>query len=166
MGLAGIVAVILGHVALSRIKKSGGALGGQGIAIGGLVTGYMSSFLILVWVILGGAIFAMRDVAASARNQQSEADFASFQSALEMYRLTAGTYPTNEQGLDALIEKPTVAPLPGRWMQIMKKMPLDAWGNTYDYKFPGSKNPLKPEITSKGPDGIVGSGDDLSSQGR
>ena len=164
MGLAGIVAVVLGHISLSRINHARGALGGRGISIGGLITGYLSSLLLLVWIILGGAIFAMKGVAATARSKRSEADFSSFQSALEMYKLNAGTYPTGEQGLVALIEKPTVTPLPKRWIKIMNDLPLYAWGNSYSYKFPGSKNPDKPEITTKGPDGIEFTGDDLSSQ--
>jgi general secretion pathway protein G len=163
VGLIGIIAVILGHMGLSRIKKSGGSLSGRGFAIAGLITGYLS---LLLTVALGAAIFALKGISASAKIRQAQADFSSFQSALEIYKLTTGTYPTDQQGLEALVEKPSDAPVPQRWKVIMNRLPLDAWKNSYGYHFPGRQNAVKPEITSKGPDGIEGSADDLSSQSR
>ena len=92
------------------------------------------------------------------------ADFKSLQNALDMYRLNCGNYPTSVQGLEALVSKPSIAPTPTRWSQIMKTEALDPWKNPYVYKFPGKKNANKPEIISKGPDGIEGNKDDISSQ--
>ncbi len=118
----------------------------------------------IIAMILGGAIFAMKGIGDNAKLNQAEADFKSIDTALMSYKLSAGNYPTTQQGLKALVEKPTSTPVPRRWSQIMKKAPLDPWKNEYVYRFPGKKVPSEPEIISKGPDGQENTGDDLSSQ--
>jgi general secretion pathway protein G len=80
------------------------------------------------------------------------------------YRTANGFYPSTSQGLKALVERPSANPVPRRWSQIMKKMPLDPWDSEYIYRFPGKKNATEPEIISKGPDGLENTQDDLSSQ--
>lgn len=118
----------------------------------------------IIAMILGGAIFAMRGITDSAKLSQTNADFKSIMTALDSYKLNAGNYPSTSQGLKALVDKPTSAPKPTRWIQVMKTEPLDPWKQPYGYKFPGKKNPSEPEIISKGKDGIEGNEDDLSSQ--
>lgn len=157
-GLTGIVAIILSHLALSQIRKAEGRLTGKGIAIAGLVTGCFS-ILILVGLVV--AFFNLPVGCSLPKTKQLDADFRSFESALAMYKLNAGAYPTTEQGLEALVEKPTVAPLPRRWACVMSKLNPDTWGNAYQYRFPSHDNPPKPELFSKGPDGIAGTKDDL-----
>lgn len=118
----------------------------------------------IIAMILGGAIFSMNKIGNSAKLSQVESDFKSCESALAMYKLNAGSYPTTQQGLKALVEKPSSTPVPRRWIQIMKKVPLDPWGMEYGYRFPGKKQPSEFEMFSKGPDGQEGTPDDLSSQ--
>jgi general secretion pathway protein G len=118
----------------------------------------------IIAMILGGAIFAMRGIGDAAKLRQVEADFKSFESALAMYKLNAGSFPTSQQGLKALVEKPTSTPVPRRWVQVMSKMPLDPWDSAYLYRFPGKKRANQFEIISKGPDGMENTADDLSSQ--
>ncbi|HEX7260366.1 MAG TPA: type II secretion system protein GspG, partial [Luteolibacter sp.] len=72
--------------------------------------------------------------------------------------------PATQQGLKALVEKPSSTPVPRRWSQVMKKLPPDPWGAQYGYRFPGKKVANEYEIFSKGPDGLENTGDDLSSQ--
>lgn len=96
-------------------------------------------------------------------HSQVEVDFKSLQNALDMYKLNAGNYPTTGQGLEALVSKPTSAPTPISWSQIMKSKPMDPWRNPYLYKFPGKKSANKPEIICIGPDEIKGTADDRSS---
>lgn len=110
------------------------------------------------------AIFLLRSPCSSAKVSQAYADLKSMQAALDIYKLEGGSYPTTAQGLKALIEKPVSDPVPAKWQQMMKIEPLDPWKNPYVYKFPGSKDPTNPELISKGPDGIEGNEDDLSSQ--
>jgi general secretion pathway protein G len=118
----------------------------------------------IIAMILGGAIFAMRGIGDAAKLRQVESDFKSFQSALAMYKLNAGTFPTTQQGLKALVEKPSSTPVPRRWVQVMSKMPNDPWDAPYMYRFPGKKRANEFEIMSKGPDGMENTADDLSSQ--
>jgi general secretion pathway protein G len=118
----------------------------------------------IIAMILGGAIFAMRGIGDAAKLRQVESDFKSFESALAMYKLNAGSYPTTQQGLKALQEKPTTTPVPRRWSQIMSKLPGDPWDQPYGYRFPGKKRASEFEMFSKGPDGQEGTADDLSSQ--
>ena len=99
------------------------------------------------------------------RVQAIRRDFTNLISHLDSYRgLGRKGYPTEEQGLEALVEKPTTEPLPQDWVQALPEFPLDPWKNPYRYQFPGSKNPDEPEITSAGPDGMWGNEDDFSSQ--
>lgn len=167
-GVTGVVAVILGHMALSRIRRQPAELGGSGLAIAGLVTGYIGIviliLILLIPLFLGGAIFAMKGIGDQAKLQRVQADFMALDTGLSMYRLNGGGYPTQDQGLEALVEEPTVAPVPRRWVQISKKLPVDPWNNTYVYRFPGSVDPTKPEIISIGPDRTDGTGDDISNQ--
>lgn len=118
----------------------------------------------IIAMILGGAIFAMKGIAGNAKLAQVEADFKTIDTSLMSYQLLAGNFPTTQQGLAALVNKPTGTPVPRRWSQISKKVPLDPWKNEYGYRFPGKKNAAEPEIYSKGPDGIDNTPDDLSNQ--
>jgi general secretion pathway protein G len=118
----------------------------------------------IIAMILGGAIFAMRGIGDAAKLRQVESDFKSFQSALAMYKLNAGSFPTTQQGLKALVEKPTSTPVPRRWVQVMSKLPTDPWDSPYIYRFPGKKRANEFEMISKGPDGLENTADDLSSQ--
>ena len=118
----------------------------------------------IIAMILGGAIFAMRGIGDAAKLRQVESDFKSFESALAMYKLNAGSYPSTQQGLMALQNKPSSTPIPRRWVQVMSKIPNDPWGTPYGYRFPGKKRASEFEMFSKGPDGLEGNEDDLSSQ--
>ena len=79
---------------------------------------------------------------------------------LEMYKLDNGNYPTTEQGLKALVEKPQTPPVPKKWRQYLDSVPKDPWGNDYIYIFPSENHPF--ELKSKGPDGELGTEDDIS----
>lgn len=118
----------------------------------------------IIAMILGGSIYMMRGIGDAAKMKQIDADFKSLASALEMYKLNAGSYPTTAQGLRALAEKPSGAPVPRVWVQTMSRVPTDPWGQPYGYRFPGKKRANEFEITSKGPDGMENTGDDRSSQ--
>ena len=118
----------------------------------------------IIAMILGGAIFAMRGIGDSAKLTQVKNDCATLRSVLEMYKLNGGQYPTTQQGLRALVEKPTSAPIPRMWSKVADKVPLDPWGNEYLYRYPGKKNAMDFEIISRGKDGQEGTDDDISSQ--
>ncbi len=93
-----------------------------------------------------------------ARIAAAKQDIASIMQALKLYRLDNGAYPTTEQGLKALIAKPTLEPLPSNWKQggylERNSMPKDPWGNEYKYLNPGLRTEI--DVFSYGRDGTVG----------
>lgn len=79
-------------------------------------------------------------------------------SALKMYKLDNGTYPSTEQGLEALVAMPQTGNVPKKWRKggyLEKgKVPKDPWGNDYVYLFPGAHDDF--DIISYGADGVAG----------
>lgn len=125
--------------------------------------------LMLVVIIIGvlAAMVVPRFVGRSeqARYAAARADVeANIAIALDLYELDNGSYPTTEQGLDALARKPEGEPMPPNWRgpYLKKKVPLDPWGNPYVYTCPGIHNAEDYDLSSYGPDGVEGGGDDIS----
>jgi general secretion pathway protein G len=89
-----------------------------------------------------------------ARRTKAVADMAGIEEALNLYRLDTGAYPTTEQGLEALVERPTRPPVPARWNEegYLERVPADPWGNGYLYVSDGARFTLK----SYGADGVEG----------
>ena len=86
--------------------------------------------------------------------------------ALEIYRFHNGFFPTTEQGLEALVIKPTTNPLPEKYPEggYMKRLPLDPWRNPFIYRCHGIEGPI--DIISCGPDEIEGTDDDVTNHNR
>ena len=119
----------------------------------------------IIALLLGGAIGVVGPkILNSAKIRKVEGDMQSFKSAFMTYWTNAGYYPTTQQGFDALVNKPTSPPVPRRWQRLLNEIPRDPWGNEYQYRFPGRKDPNEPEIISLGPDGQENTEDDISSQ--
>lgn len=72
-----------------------------------------------------------------ARVIQAKQNILAIQNALDLYKLDNGVYPSTDQGLIALVEKPTSSPIPGDWKQYLKSLPKDPWGRDYLYLNPG-----------------------------
>ncbi|MGA1863211.1 type II secretion system major pseudopilin GspG [Deferribacter thermophilus] len=94
-----------------------------------------------------------------ARVTKAKSDIKTIESALKLYKLDNGMYPTTEQGLSALIKKPEIEPIPKNWKNggylDTNKIPVDPWGNPYIYRSPGD-NGRDYEIISLGADGKEG----------
>lgn len=82
--------------------------------------------------------------------------------ALDSYRLDNGGYPTTEQGLEALNEKPTREPLAQNWRgpYLRKALPLDPWGRPYVYQSPGEHGASSYDLSTLGHDGQAGGNDE------
>lgn len=92
-----------------------------------------------------------------ARVTAAQADIATMEQALEMYKLDNLNFPSTDQGLEALVQKPTGSPQPRKWNPegyLKKGVPLDPWGNEYQYISPGSSGPY--DLYSFGADGRDG----------
>lgn len=91
-----------------------------------------------------------------ARITKAHNDIQALESALELYKLDNFTYPTTDQGLESLINKPSSDPVPNNWKQggYIKKLQKDPWQRDYLYISPGEKGEI--DIFSLGADGIEG----------
>lgn len=91
-----------------------------------------------------------------ARIVAAKQDMSSIMQALKLYKLDNQRYPSTEQGLQALITKPTSEPTPKNWNSngYLERLPIDPWGNPYQYLNPGLHGEL--DIISLGADGAAG----------
>ncbi|MDD5058213.1 MAG: type II secretion system major pseudopilin GspG [Sideroxydans sp.] len=91
-----------------------------------------------------------------ARATAARTDIASIVQALNLYKLDNHRYPTTEQGLQALVTKPTIAPVPENWKGngYLERVPKDAWGHPYQYLQPGLHGDV--DVMSYGADGEKG----------
>jgi general secretion pathway protein G len=91
-----------------------------------------------------------------ARVIAAQQDVAAIMQALKLYRLDNLRYPTTEQGLGALVARPTVAPVPPNWKAggYLERLPKDPWGNAYQYLNPGVRGEI--DVFSLGADGAPG----------
>lgn len=116
--------------------------------------------LMVVLVILGvlAAMIAPRimDRPDQARIVAAKQDIGVILQALKLYRLDNIRYPTTEQGLQSLITKPSIPPIPDNWKSggYLEKMPRDPWGNPYVYLNPGRQGEI--DVISYGADGEPG----------
>ena len=107
----------------------------------------------IISMIMGGAIYMMKGIKNQAKPQQARADINAFLSALELYKINKGSYPSTQEGLESLVRS-----------KSMTRVVKDPWSRPYIYRFPGKINNSEPEILSTGEDGQEGNEDDVNSQ--
>lgn len=119
--------------------------------------------VMVVIVILGilAALVVPRIISRpdEARVVAAKQDIASLMQALKLYRLDNQRYPTTEQGLQAMVEKPTTPPLPPNWKKggYVERLPKDPWGTSYQYLNPGVHGEI--DVFSYGADAAPGGED-------
>ena len=89
-----------------------------------------------------------------ARVVKAQQDIRQLESALEMYKLDNFYYPSTQQGLDALVTKPSGDPPAKNWKGYIARLPKDPWGNAYQYLSPGTHGQI--DIMTLGADGKPG----------
>ncbi len=91
-----------------------------------------------------------------ARIVKAKQDIRALEAALKLYKLDNFRYPTTDQGLEALVNKPDTSPEPKNWKSdgYIDRLPADPWGVDYQYLSPGSHGNI--DIFSLGPDGELG----------
>lgn len=94
------------------------------------------------------------DRPGEARQARAKQDVQAVVTALNMYKLDNFTYPSTEQGLDALVRKPGGTPDAPNWHQYLDKLPKDPWGRTYMYLRPGTHGDI--DVFTYGADGKPG----------
>jgi general secretion pathway protein G len=123
-------------------------------------TGFTLIEIMVVIVILGilAALIVPRIIERpdEARVIAAKNDIAAIMQALKLYRLDNQRYPTTEQGLTALVIRPTAPPAPPNWKPngYLERLPKDPWGNPYQYLNPGLHGEI--DVFSFGADGQPG----------
>ncbi|MCR9096780.1 MAG: type II secretion system major pseudopilin GspG [bacterium] len=125
--------------------------------------------IMAVVVIMG---MLMATLAVGVNNQLTKASIANAQGqisridqALQFYKLDNKRFPNSDRGLDALVNKPSAAPVPKNYDPagyIKRDALLDPWDAPFQYRQPGEHNPYTYDIWSYGPDGVEGGEDDIT----
>lgn len=125
---------------------------------------------ILIVVTIMVALASMVLPRLTGRSEQAKVSIAksdinaNISMALKLYELDNGDFPTTEQGLKALLAKPSSNPVPRNWNgPYIEKEPLDPWGSPYQYQYSGSKTDGY-KLYSLGRDGTEGTEDDISNK--
>ena len=110
---------------------------------------------VLVVVMILGILAALiiprlMDRPDEAKRVAAKVDISSLVQAVKMYRLDNGTYPTTDQGLQALVQRPTTNPVPNNWKPYIDRLPKDPWGSDYQYLSPGTHGEI--DVYSLGAD--------------
>ena len=114
---------------------------------------------VMVVIVILGVLAALVVPKVMSRPDEARAvaarqDISAIMQALKLYKLDNRRYPTGEQGLQALVAKPATAPVPDNWKSYLDKLPVDPWGNPYQYVMPGLKGEV--DVMSFGADGLSG----------
>ena len=116
--------------------------------------------LVILSLIMGLVGPRVLSYLSDSRVKAAKLQIDSLSAALDLFYLDTGRYPSKSEGLDVLIErKPSVEHWNGPYLQ-QNALPLDPWGNPYEYRIPGDKTAY--EIVSLGADGREGGTDDAS----
>ncbi len=110
--------------------------------------------LVIIGVLAALIIPNVLERADDARITAAKTDISNLSQALKLYKLDNQNYPTAEQGLQALVIRPTVGTVPMNWKPYIEKLPQDPWGHPYQYLNPGIKSDV--DVMSLGADGVSG----------
>lgn len=112
--------------------------------------------VVILGILAGIVVPRLLERPEEARRTKAAVQIRSLEEALGLFKLDNGFYPSTEQGLKALVEKPATGQIPSRYRDggYIKKVPADPWGQPYLYLAPGSHGDF--DLFSYGPDGESG----------
>jgi general secretion pathway protein G len=112
--------------------------------------------LIIIGLLAGLVVPRLMGQTDKAKRTKAEVQIKNIQSGLDLFRLDNGFYPTTEQGLASLVERPSIGEIPKNWKEggYMDKIPKDPWGNQYVFLSPGTHGDY--DLASYGSDGEEG----------
>jgi general secretion pathway protein G len=122
----------------------------------------MMLVLLIITLIMGGVALMFNSFTGSAERTTTKTRIQSLEAGLISYRTDNGYYPTQQQGLEALVSLPSAEPRPKFWRQMVKPDGiLDPWQRKIIYRIPGKRNPGGYDVFSLGLDGLEGTNDDI-----
>lgn len=110
--------------------------------------------VVILAILAAIAVPMLMDRPDEARTVKAKQDISAISSALQLYRLDNFRYPTTDQGLEALVSKPTGEPIPANWKPYMERLPKDPWGRDYLYLSPGQHGEF--DVYTLGANGVEG----------
>jgi len=112
--------------------------------------------VVIISILVAVVVPRIMDEPDRARVVRAEQDIRALVTALNLYRLDNATYPSTEQGLEALVERPSGTPEPRNWKAggYIDQLPLDPWGREYQYLYPGIHGEI--DVWSLGANGLSG----------
>ena len=112
--------------------------------------------LIIIGLLAGIVVPKLMGRTEEAKRTKTAVQIKNLQSSLDLYKLDSGVYPSTDQGLQALVEKPAVGEMPNNWKEggYIDKIPKDPWGSNYVYISPGVHGDY--DLYSYGADGEEG----------
>lgn len=117
--------------------------------------------VITIIAVLGAAtIYLIKGNVDVAKETRVDSDIKNINTQLKLYESKNLQPPTKEQGLSALVTKPTIEPIPERWTQLLEEVPKDAWNREYQYQYPAKRSKADYDVFSLGRDGVE-SADDI-----
>lgn len=131
---------------------------------GGYTLMEMILVLGIIALLLGTGAYVMKGVLGTADQGRASSDIKTIDASLIRYKINSGWYPSTQQGLEALVKRPSGSPEPKKWQQLLKNDEnlIDPWGRPYQYLHPGKFNTDSYDIFSAGPDGQEGTEDDVT----
>jgi general secretion pathway protein G len=110
--------------------------------------------LVIIGVLAALVVPNVLDRADESRVTAARTDVNNLLQALKLYKLDNQSFPSTEQGLQALVTRPAAGPTPGKWRPYLDKLPNDPWGRPYQYLNPGVHGQV--DVLSLGADGQAG----------
>ncbi len=108
----------------------------------------------IISILVGGGIYYMMGNVDVAKEVKTETDIKALSTQIQVYESRNLSPPTTEQGLQALVQRPTSEPVPEKWTQLMEEVLKDPWGKQYQYKQPAERSKRGYDLYSLGPDGV------------
>jgi general secretion pathway protein G len=120
--------------------------------------------VIIIGMLVGVAAVKLGGKGAQAKEVTTRRQIDAYKTALGLYELDSGFFPSTEQGLQALVAQPSTPPAPTNWKGPYLDPPVirkDQWQRDFIYKNPGVKIPNGYDLYSAGPNGVEGDEDDI-----
>jgi general secretion pathway protein G len=117
--------------------------------------------LTIISILAAGSIYMLKGNVDVAKETRVDGDLQNIMTQMQLYEARNMRAPTTEQGIKALVEKPTTEPLPEKWTALLESVPKDPWGQEYKYRYPAQKSKKPYDVWSIGKDGADGTEDDI-----